>query len=174
MVRHLIAEYSDNPGIGPGDMFVCNDPYVGAMHQPDVALVAPIFVEGTCVMWCGSVVHQSDVGGPLAGSVGIGARSIYEEAIPLAPIKIVEGGRLRKDLEREYLIRSRLPGLNALDLRGQIAANSLQIERVEALIARYGIDPILSATENLVTSTEHRFRARLAELPGPAARARSG
>ena len=69
VVRYVIDEHSDNPGFGPGDMYVTNDPYVGAMHQPDVVVVAPIFVEGELTMWCGSVVHQPDVGGPLAGSV---------------------------------------------------------------------------------------------------------
>ena len=135
------------------------------MHQPDVVVVAPIFVEGELTMWCGSVVHQPDVGGPLAGSVTTGAHSIYQEAIPLTPVRMVEAGRIRKDLEREYLVRSRLPELNALDLRGQIAANRLQATRVVELCARYGRDRVLAAVDNLVDSTERRFRARLRELP---------
>jgi N-methylhydantoinase B len=165
IVQFVLTEYADNPGIGPGDMFATNDPYVGAMHQPDVALVAPIFDGDRLIMWCGSVVHQTDVGGPVAGSVAVGARSIYEEPIPLAPIRLVEGGRIRKDIEREYLIRSRLPQLNALDMRGQIAANNIQTERILGLCGRYGTDHVLEALERLVESTERRFRRRLAELP---------
>lgn len=165
VVRYVIDEHTDNPGIGEGDMYVTNDPYVGAMHQPDVVVVAPIFLDGERIMWCGSVVHQPDVGGPLAGSVTIGARSIYEEAIPMPPVRLVEGGRMRKDLEHEYLIRSRLPELNALDLRGQIAANRVQAERVVELCGRYGRDQVLAAMANLVDSAEQRFRARLQELP---------
>jgi len=165
VVRYVIEQHSDNPGFGPGDMYVTNDPYVGAMHQPDVVVVAPIFVEGALTMWCGSVVHQPDVGGPLAGSVTTGAHSIYQEAIPLTPVRMVEAGRIRKDLEREYLVRSRLPELNALDLRGQIAANRLQATRLVELCARYGRARVLGAVDNLVDSTERRFRARLRELP---------
>jgi N-methylhydantoinase B len=165
VVRYVIEEHSENPGIGPGDMYLTNDPYVGAMHQPDVVLVAPIFLDGARIMWCGSVVHQPDVGGPLAGSVTTGARSIYEEAIPMPPVRIVEGGTLRKDLEREYLIRSRLPELNALDLRGQMAANRVQASRVVELCSRYGREKVLGAVANLVDSAERRFRARLRDLP---------
>ncbi len=165
VVRYVLDEHSENPGIGPGDMYLTNDPYVGAMHQPDVVVVAPIFLDDELIMWCGSVVHQPDVGGPLAGSVTTGARSIYEEAIPMSPVRIVEGGRLRKDLEREYLIRSRLPELNALDLRGQIAANRVQASRVVELCDRYGRDQVLGAVANLVDSAERRFRDRLHELP---------
>ena len=46
----------------------------------------------------------------------------------------------RKDLEREYLVRSRLPELNALDLRGQIAANRLQATRVVELYHVEGLN----------------------------------
>lgn len=165
VVRYVIEHHAENPGFGPGDMYVTNDPYVGAMHQPDVVVVAPIFVDGQLTMWCGSVVHQPDVGGPLAGSVTTGAESIYQEAIPMPPVRLVEAGRIRADLEREYLIRSRLPELNALDLRGQIAANRVQARRVVELCARYGRGRVLDAMANLVDSAERRFRDRLRSLP---------
>lgn len=165
IVEHIVAEHSDNPGFGEGDMFATNDPYVGANHQADLAVVAPIFHGGELIMWCGSIVHQTDVGGPVAGSVNSRARSIYEEAIPLAPIRLVEGGRLRKDLEREYLIRSRMPGLNALDLRGQIAANRVQAERIGELCDSYGAETVLGVVRQLADTTGAQFRARLRELP---------
>ena len=53
IVEFLIDEYSENPGIRDGDMFATNDPYLGANHQADVAIVAPIFHEGERIMWCG-------------------------------------------------------------------------------------------------------------------------
>src|SRR4029077_15484929 len=40
--RAILADYADDPGIEPGDMFICNDPYVGSAHQNCVTLVAPI------------------------------------------------------------------------------------------------------------------------------------
>ena len=30
-------------GINDGDIFICNDPYLGAIHHPDFATVAPVF-----------------------------------------------------------------------------------------------------------------------------------
>jgi N-methylhydantoinase B len=165
IVEWVQREYTENPGIGPGDMFMTNDPYVGAMHQPDVAVIAPIFDGDRLIAWCGSIVHQSDVGGPVAGSVTAGARSIYQEAIPLAPVKIVEAGRIRKDIENEYLIRSRTADLNALDLRGQVASNNVQTERILALCGRYGTDTVLAAMERLIGATTQQVGRRLSELP---------
>jgi N-methylhydantoinase B len=174
VIEDIRENYQENPGIRPGDMFITNDPYVGAPHQPDVIVVAPIFSgadqRGTVsgdrlIAWSGSVVHQSDVGGPTAGSINVTARSIYEEPIPMPPVRIVEGGLIRKDIEREYLIRSRTPELNALDLLGQVAANRLQTERILALCDRYGTDAVTGTMDQLASRTESRFRERLASLP---------
>jgi N-methylhydantoinase B len=164
-VKYILAEYAVNPGIGPGDMFVTNNPYLGAMHQPDVAALAPIFVQDELVAWCGSVVHHSDVGGPVAGGITVGASSIYEEAIPMAPIRMVEGGIIRKDLEAEFLIRSRTPALNQLDLRGQISSNKIHTQRFIELCELYGTETIQACIEHLVSSTALRFQERLGELP---------
>ena len=115
-----------------------NDPYVGACHQMDVAVVSPIFYGGELMGWTGSTVHQIDLGGPVAGQVQIGAESIWGEQPISRRVKIVEGGVLRKDVERGYLRRTRLPHLDGLDLKAMIAGCNVAVERVQALAERYG------------------------------------
>src|SRR5665213_1521403 len=83
----------------------------------------------------------------------------------MPPIKIVDGGRLRPDVEREYLVRSRVPELNALDLAGQIAANRETVSQVAGLCQRYGTATVTGAMETLLASAERQLRARLASLP---------
>ena len=41
MVKHIIADCMLSPGIRPGDMFLVNHPYKGALHPPDFGMVAP-------------------------------------------------------------------------------------------------------------------------------------
>lgn len=166
IVKDVLENLADNPGIGPGDMFLCSDPYRGVLHQSDVALVAPVHWEGELIAWSGVAIHQVDVGGLVYGSHGsIGAKSIYHEGLPIPPIRIVEGGRLRKDIEAEYLIRSRTRELNALDLRAKIAANNLARERILDCVERYGADTVRAAMRAIVDSNEERLRGRLAQLP---------
>jgi N-methylhydantoinase B len=165
VVRWILDRYADNPGIRPGDMFITNDTWVGAPHQPDVIVVAPIFDGDRLVAWCGSIVHQADVGGPVPGSITVGAASIYEEAVPMAVMKLVDGGVLRRDVENEYLIRSRTPELNALDMLGQVAANRVQSARILELCARYGTDAVMGTMDRLIDTTEARVRRRLRSLP---------
>lgn len=151
--------------VGPGDVFMSNDPYVGACHQMDVAVVAPIFAGDRLVAWTGSTVHQIDLGGPVEGQVQLGATSIWSEQPLFPPIKIVEAGELRPDVERGYLRRTRLPHLVGLDLKAMIAGCNVGVARVQDLAERYGTDVVLAAIEGINVATAARFRARLAELP---------
>jgi N-methylhydantoinase B len=165
VVADILGQYAENPGIAPGDQFITNDPYVGSLHQPDVVVVAPVFAGERLIAWVGSTVHQADVGGPTPGGMTLDARSIYDEPIPMPPVKIVEGDRIRRDIEREYLIRSRTPQLNALDLAGQIAANRASVAALLQLCERYGDEVVTAAMQRLLDGTERQLRERLAALP---------
>jgi N-methylhydantoinase B len=165
VVTDIRREYAENPGFGPGDQFITNDPYVGTLHQPDVVVVAPVFADGRLVAWAGSTVHHYDVGGPAAGGLTIDAGSIFDEPTPLPPIRVVDGDRVRRDVERDFLRRSRTPRLNELDLRGQVAANRTSAAAIRALCAKYGTDAVLEVMNRLVDATESQLRKRLSELP---------
>lgn len=164
-VQTIISEYADNPGIAPDDIWMSNDPYVGACHQMDVVVVAPIHYQGELVAWTGGTCHQIDLGGPVEGQVQIGAKSIYGEQPLVTPIKFVENGVVRKDLEWLFLRHSRLQNLAALDLKAMIAACNVAKERVVQLIERYGIDTYKAAVAGIIDTTEKQFRARVRELP---------
>lgn len=165
VVRDILREYEENPGIAPGDGFLCNDAYIGVQHQNDVALVMPFFYEGELLGWVGAEVHQVDVGGPVPGNVQVGAESIYGEAPLIPPLKIIEGGTLRRDLERNYLRRSRMPELLALDLRAKWAACNVALQRLTELTDTHGLGTTRRLMDDVLTTTEARFRARLSELP---------
>lgn len=165
ITKDILREYQDNPGIKQGDMFICNDPYVGACHENDVAVMKPIFWEGRLIMWAGACLHVLDVGGPNIGSIQIGAKDIYGEQPLMPPVKIVENGVLRKDIEREYLRRSRLPEMTALDLRAKLAANIAGEKRILELIEARGLETVMAAVEQLIDTTETLFREKLRELP---------
>jgi N-methylhydantoinase B len=165
IARHVLANYRDNPGIEPGDMFLCNDPYVGAAHQNCVTLVGPVHVGGEIIAWCGATLHLVDVGGAQSGQVGVGARSIFEEPPAIPPLKIVSRGRLLRDVEASYLRLSRTPELNALDLRGKIAAVNTIAERVRELADRYGTEAVKETLRATIERAGAHLRRRLAELP---------
>lgn len=165
MVHHVMEDCAENPGIGPGDMFVVNNPWKGAVHGPDMAIVAPIFHEGRHIFWSGGIMHMADIGGIAAGGMGMAATDTYQEGLLLPPIKLVEGGVLREDLWNMILSHSRASQAMSLDLKGLMAANYAASDQLIKLVERYGVDTLLGVMEGLVTLSEERMRRRLRELP---------
>ena len=154
------------PGIAEGDMFLCNDPWVGGgLHQNDVSLFAPLFVDGELFCWTGAVAHQVDLGGVSPGSWSVAATDVFWESVPTPPVKLVERGEIRPDIEDMYLRRSRVPKLVALDLRAKIGANNVAHERLRALCAKYGADTVKAVMRRVLDDAETRLRAKLSELP---------
>ena len=164
VLRHVMEAF---PGeeIGEGDMFVVNDPFYGAVHHPDVSLVAPIFHDGVLIAWAGVAAHQVDMGGMSVGSISARAREKQQEGLMMPPIKLIEGGRLREDVWRLILNMTRQPQMVGLDLRGFIASNAVATERMGELIGRYGVETVTTVMEELIRYSERRVRDRLRALP---------
>lgn len=172
VIRSINAEFAENPGIREGDMFILNDPYRGAIHQPDVSIVAPIFHQGRHVAWAGSCAHQLDVGGMSFGSWAIGATEIQQEAMLLPGIKLVENGVLRQDLWQMIMGMTRLPHVLGLDLKAMIAANTVAARRLVELMDRYGGDTVETIMAEEIASSERQIRQVLSTLPDGIFRAR--
>lgn len=172
VIRSIIANFSENPGINEGDMFILNDPYRGAIHQPDMSIVAPVFHNGEHVAWAGSCAHQLDVGGMSFGSWAIGATEIQQEAMLLPGIKLVEGGVLRQDLWQMIMGMTRLPQVLGLDLKAMIAANNVAARRLGELMNRYGSDVVRTIMHEEINASERQMRQTLAKLPDGVFRAR--
>jgi N-methylhydantoinase B len=113
------------------------------------------------------------VGGITPGSFCPNARDAFDEGILIPPVKIVERGELRKDIEGVYLRASRKPYLVALDLRAQIAGNNTAKSRVLSLIRRYGADVVKGVMRKIIDTAEQAFVQKLAKLPDGVWRERS-
>ncbi|MBI2918550.1 MAG: hydantoinase B/oxoprolinase family protein [Chloroflexi bacterium] len=164
-VKHILGRYALNPGIRDGDMFYTNDPWAGAGHQNDTVMVAPIFWDGELVAWAGVSLHEMDVGGPLAGGYGAQARDVYGEAPLIPPVKIVEAGSVREDIEAVVLRNSRTPAFNALDMRGRLAAIVRARARIHETIRRYGVETFIEAQQRILDVAQQAMARRLRELP---------
>src|SRR5258705_3423524 len=171
--KWTLEHRSKNPGIHEDDMFLSNDPWVGAAHQMDVTLLTPVFWEGKLFCRITTRLHQYDVGGITPGSFCPNARDSFDEGILIPPVKIVERGELRKDIEGVYLRASRKPYLVALDLRAQIAGNNTAKARILTLIRRYGADVVKGVMRKIIDTAEQAFLAKLAKVPDGTWRERS-
>jgi N-methylhydantoinase B len=172
VIRSVIRDSARNPGIHDGDMFILNDPYRGAIHQPDISIVAPIFFDGGHVAWSGACAHQLDTGGMSFGSWAYKATEVQQEAMLLPGVKLVEGGEIRDDIWRLIMGMTRLPDVIGLDLKAMIAANNVAARRFSELMNRYGDDTVIRVMHSELDASERQLRARLRTLPDGTYRAR--
>ena len=164
-VKWTLEFRSENPGINEGDMFIANDPWVGAAHQQDVMLLCPVFWEGELFCWVTNCLHQYDIGGITPGSFCPAAESAYDEGILLPPLKIIENFKVRKDIEAVYLRSSRKPDLVALDFRAQMAGNTTARERILDLIKRYGVGIVKGVMKRVIDNSEKAYLEKMARIP---------
>lgn len=164
-VKWTLENRSTDPGIEPGDIFLCNDPWMGATHQPDVCVIAPVFIDDELFCWVGNTLQQWDLGGTAPGGFNPMAPDAFWEPPSIPPVKIVERGHLRRDLEEMYIRFSRLPKLVALDLRAQIVPLRTAVEQIKALCERYGAGTVKASMRKLQDDSEAAFLQRLSTIP---------
>jgi N-methylhydantoinase B len=151
--------------IHAGDMYLVNDPWMGAGHQNDFCIIQPVFWEGRRIAWTASVIHQVDVGGPAPGSWNFAARTTFEEAPRYKALRLVRNGIVQADVIATVLTNSRLPDQVDLDMRAQIAAANVARERIFELVERYGVAVISDAIADQIDYAQALFKHRLAAMP---------
>jgi len=136
--------------IAEGDAFLINHPYHGGSpHAPDIAVITPVFVEGTLFGFCGSIAHKSDIGGPVPGSCSGQAREIFNEGLQIPAVRYETRHVPNGDLERIIAANSRTPELVLGDIRGQLGADRLGERRLIALVSKHGAAKIRACYDRL-------------------------
>ena len=162
LIRHL---QSNGMRLKDGDRIIGNDPFVGALHQNDVQMCAPLIVDGELLGWAGVMAHETDMGGMDFASWSPKATEVWQEGLRIPAVKLVDGGELREDVLDMILTASRLPAQVGLDIRAFIATLNVASERLTDLCGRYGKSTVLSVMHAMVDDAEVLARARLRELP---------
>lgn len=145
--------------IKPGDVFIANDAYAGgATHLPDIVLATPIFVDGKLVAWAVNTAHHSDF-------ADRGHEHIYQEGIRIPPVRLYREGVLNNDLQEMFLLNCQVPRERISDLRAQMSANRLCVQRMCDLCAKYGTAKVLAAGDALQDYAERKMRAAITAIP---------
>jgi len=152
--------------IRPGDMFISNDPYGGGgQHLPDLAVASPLFEGDRLIAWAANIIHHSDVGGRVYGSMALDNTSIYQEGLRVPTVRIFDRGHLNEAVLEVIVQNSRLPEERTGDLRAQFSANTLALQKLEELKLRYGADALTEGMDALLSASERAFRIGLEALP---------
>ncbi len=153
----------------PGDVLVANDPYHGGGHLPDFNVFSPVFDptsgdDGEPLLIASIQCHHGDTGGALAGGYNVFAKDIWSEGTRYPLLKIVEGGKERRDVVLTMRANNRLAGFVG-DLRSQVGAAQLGAARLGELIAQYGADAVRGAVDWTIDDARRRFSEEIARWP---------
>jgi N-methylhydantoinase B len=158
-VRAMAEDFADD--IAPDDVLMANDPYWGGSHLPDITLAKPVFRDGVLCFWVAIRAHQSDTGGISAGGYSPSAREIWHEGIRIPPVKLVEKGRVHEDWLRLICENTRKPEDTRGDLMAALASVDVGVDRLGALLDRYGARQIQRCSAAILDAGEAAMRAHI-------------
>jgi N-methylhydantoinase B len=150
-----------------GDICMTNDPYSGYVctHPPDMHIWRPIFHEGEIVAFSVGHIHNTDVGGAVPASLSRTLTEVHQEGVRIPPAKILQQGKLNRQVLDIFLANVRAPDQNWGDLKAQIAACNTGERKVREMIARFGIDTFRQGVSDLLDYAEAQARAIVRGLP---------
>ncbi len=147
-----------------GDLVIHNHPYHGSSHSPDIAVVVPVFHEGTLIGFSANTAHHVDIGAATPGLI-IDIPDVFAEGMLFAGTKLYERGKRNEALWNYIGRNSRAARQLQDDLDAQIASARLGAKRFAELMDRYGRQVVLDATQQLMDYTERVLRQRIAAIP---------
>jgi N-methylhydantoinase B len=145
-----------------GDVLICNDPWIGAGHSPDVFLATPIFHRGVLAGFACTCAHHVDMGGRLGAT---DARDVYEEGVIIPVSKLIRKGVPNDELLRLITRNVRTPEKVMGDLRAQISANHVGAAGIRRMMDEFDLTSLTELSEAVSARSEQALRSALATLP---------
>ena len=151
--------------LGPGDVVLSNDPYLGGTHLPDINAMAGVFdSRGRRRFVVAIRAHHSDVGGAVPGSMAP-EDSVHAEGLRIPPVRWIRGGRADGDVARLVLANVRHEAERLADLSAQVGALELGRKRLVALAGPGGLARLETRARDLVAYASRIASHALRSLP---------
>ena len=160
--EHIAQRFAGE--IYPGDVFFHNDVFTLGNQNNDVAVFKPIFYEDELVGWAAAKGHQADIGGAVRGGYNPNATEVWQEALRIPAVKVIERGKLRRDVWDLIFANIRLDIVQA-DMRAQIGSCTVGERRLLALIERTGFERYEQHKWALFESTRRMMQSEIRQIP---------
>ncbi|OZI18793.1 hypothetical protein CAL26_13945 [Bordetella genomosp. 9] len=150
----------------PGDVLICNDPYKGCTHTPDITLFSPVFNDGELIAVASTIAHHIDIGGRFPGTTVVDNVEVFAEGLIFPPVRFIEEGRQNPIISAFIESNVRYPKACFGDLRAQVAGCRTAERRLAELAQQHGNAGFRRLAAATLDYGERYTRAVIADLPG--------
>ncbi len=158
----LVLERFGPENIRPRDVFISNDPWENAGHNPDITVITPFFKGDELLGFAASIAHHADVGGAVDTNQ---VRDSYEEGLLIPLLRLYCAGEINQTALDFIAANVRLPTAVIGDIHAQVAANQTGAERCLALLDEYSLPDLRAVSAEIHSRSEQAMRAAIAHLP---------
>jgi len=148
--------------IRPGDIFICNDPWLANGQTADIFITTPAFLDGRLLGFSVNSVHHVDIGGRRGSSL---SEEVFEEGLVIPHMKLYREGRPNEDLFNLFRRNFRFVDKVIGDIRAQIATGHVGVTQLEAMARDYGLASLRPLADEIINRCEMSVRRSLAAFP---------
>ena len=163
-VEDGIARYGAD-GFKPGDVVIMNHGGVCGQHLNNVVIYAPCFPDGRLAGFAANRAHWVDIGGVRQGFGSSATTEIYGEGLQLRSLKIYDAGKRNETLWQIIRDNIRYPDASLGDLRAQVAACQVGVQRYSELLHRYGRETVETCISAVWDQAEQAARRAVETIP---------
>ncbi len=146
----------------PGDIYICNDPWMGTGHLNDFVLTTPCFHKGRLVALFSCTSHLMDIGG-----LGFGpdATDVFMEGLYIPMLKLADGGKLNDTLMAMIRANTRLPVDTEGDVYSLANCNDVGCRRLVEMMQEFELDDLDRLADHICDRSRAGVMAEIAKLP---------
>lgn len=163
-VQRAVEGVGGEENLKPGDIIMYNEPYGTGSHPQDLAMIMPVFLEdGDLVGYTAIKGHWLDIGGKDPYSTD--TVDVFQEGTIFPGVKLYDGGRLVRDIQRMALANTRVPKMVVGDMNAQVTGVRMGAEALVHVVERYGRDTFDICVERMYDHGEAVVRSYFERIP---------
>jgi N-methylhydantoinase B len=146
----------------PGDVFICNDPWVCNGQTADIFIFTPAFHRDRVIGYSVNSVHHVDIGGRKGSGL---SEEVFEEGLLIPLMHLHRAGRPNEDLLAILARNVRFSEKVMGDIRAQLAAGWVGAEALTRIARDHDLDDLRSVGDEIIARSERAMRAGIRALP---------
>src|SRR5262245_17021031 len=146
----------------PGDVFICNDPWVCNGQTADIFIFTPAFHRDRVIGYSVNSVHHVDIGGRRGSGL---SEEVFEEGLLIPLMRLHRAGQPNEDLLAILMRNVRFSEKVMGDIRAQLAAGWVGAEALSCIARDYRRDDLRAVADEIIGRSEQAMRAGIASLP---------